>query len=69
MALKTCNYGSCVEDVGENGISITLRRKTIDEEQRAAFCCLSHAIASLKRLAEDRDEPKDAPRPREWRTT
>lgn len=68
MATKTCQYGSCLEDIGEAGVVVTLRSPTPDDEKQAKFCCASHAAAALQRLALDRRE-LPATTPRHWRVT
>jgi hypothetical protein len=35
MSAKLCNYGSCMEEVGEDGLSIILRRPGPTGYQRA----------------------------------
>jgi hypothetical protein len=62
MPAKTCQYGNCLENVGADGVTVSLRTKTSDDEQRAIYCCASHAVASLMRLAADREAgPPDNP--------
>lgn len=68
MALKVCNYGNCLNEVGEDGLTVSLKRETVDGEKRAVFCCAAHAAASLRRLAADRGE-EQCSMPRAWRTT
>lgn len=66
-ARNTCNYGSCLESIGDAGVSVSLRTKTSYEEKRAFFCCAAHAAASLIRLASDRKE--EIPKiPLQWLT-
>ena len=55
--LKTCQYGSCLEPIGDKGVIVSLRTPTFDEEKRAGYCCAAHAAAALTRLALDRREP------------
>ena len=66
--LKTCQYGSCLEDIGPNGITVTLKTETFMGEKRAGFCCAAHASAALARLATDRKEELP-PYPTTWRVT
>jgi hypothetical protein len=68
MALTTCNYGGCLNDIGKDGIIVSLRRKTSYDEARAGFCCAAHAAASLLRLAHDRNE-EPVETPNRWRVT
>lgn len=56
----TCQYGSCCEDVGESGITVSLKTATEYNEQRADFCSAAHAAAALMQLA------VGAPIPRAW---
>jgi hypothetical protein len=56
MAIKICQYASCMEEIGENGVSVTLLKETPYYETRAVYCCASHAAAGLSRLALDRHE-------------
>lgn len=70
MTAKICNYGSCMEDVGELGVTVSLRTPTPDGETRAIYCSVAHAVAALRRLAEDRKESNVyAPMPNRWRIT
>jgi len=70
MPAKCCQYGNCLEQVSDkHGISVTLRTKTFDGEQRAIYCCAAHAAAALMRLALDRREPEQVEIPSRWRTT
>lgn len=69
----TCQYASCMETC-ENGVVITLRKKTDDFETKAEFCCAAHASFALTRLAMDRREdigirggPLDTTTPRIWK--
>jgi hypothetical protein len=55
--LKTCQYGDCLEEIGEKGVIVTLKTPTFDEEKRAGYCCASHAASALIRLSMDRKEP------------
>jgi hypothetical protein len=55
--LKTCQYGDCLEEIGEKGVIVTLKTPTFDEERRAGYCCASHAASALVRLSMDRKEP------------
>jgi hypothetical protein len=55
--LKTCQYGDCLEEIGEKGVIVTLKTPTFDEEKRAGYCCASHAASALMRLSMDRKEP------------
>lgn len=64
--LRTCNYGSCGRECGEDGIVVSLHRQDDENKRRAVFCCAAHAAASLARLAEDRYEPV-VELPRRWR--
>lgn len=68
MTAKTCNYASCMEDVGDNGVVVSLKRRTFDGEARAIFCCAGHAAASLLKLAADRMEARFE-LPTVWRQT
>lgn len=68
MALKTCNYANCIEDVGDNGFTLTLKRPDFDGNKVAAFCCIGHGVASLSRLADDRGENVHLI-PRIWKVT
>lgn len=70
MPAITCQYGSCLEEVGDQGIVVSLKAETFDGEKRAIYCCASHASAALHRLAMERKEnywPADTPR--RWRQT
>lgn len=67
MPAITCQYGGCLDLVGEDGIVVTLRTRTFDGEKRAIFCCAAHAAASLTKLAMDRREmPVDTPSRWRW---
>jgi hypothetical protein len=66
MPATCCQYGNCLEDVGANGVTVSLRTKTGDDEVRAIFCSASHAAAALRRLALDRSEPL-VEMPSRWR--
>jgi hypothetical protein len=68
MPLQCCQYGSCLEPIGDKGVVVSLRTPTFDDEKRAGYCCASHAAAALQRLAMDRKEPV-AELPRRWRVT
>ena len=68
MTARICQYGSCMEDVGEQGVTVSLRKETPDGETRAIFCCASHAAASLLQLAYARGEAA-SPMPNRWRIT
>lgn len=85
MPAKTCQYGNCLEDVGERGLTVSLKTPTFGGEVRAIYCCASHAAMGLARLAVDRKEAIPAvirnddgsqtegawlgELPRHWRTT
>jgi len=70
VTAKICQYGSCMEDVGEQGVTVSLRTPTPDGETRAIYCSVVHAVAALRRLVEDRKESGIyAPMPDHWRTT
>lgn len=68
MSLQTCQYGDCLEQIGEKGVVVSLKTPTFDAEKRAGFCCAAHAAAALSRLALDRKE-EIAETPRLWRVT
>jgi hypothetical protein len=68
MPAITCQYGNCLEPVGDLGVTVSLKTATYDGEKRAVFCCAAHAAASLSKLADDRGEDWVAT-PLEWRTT
>ena len=68
MPAKTCQYANCLNDVGENGVVVSLRKPTFDDEHRAIYCCAAHAAAALARLTLDREETA-APVPTRWRCT
>lgn len=51
-----CQYGSCLETVGAEGVAIKLRTPDSYDESRAHYCCAFHAALSLMRLAVDRNE-------------
>ena len=68
MSLKTCQYGNCLEDIGEKGVMVSLKTPTSYGEQRAGFCCVAHAAAALSKLAMDRGE-EWAATPLQWRIT
>lgn len=70
MSLKTCQYGSCLEPIGEDGVVVSLRRKTYNDSSRAGFCCAAHAAAALHRLAMlrgEQDKLEASPIPARWR--
>jgi hypothetical protein len=72
MSTKTCQFGDCLEEIGDLGIIVTLRTPTFDEEKQAKFCCAAHAQAALTRLMLDRKEPLanlPVQIPRRWRVT
>jgi hypothetical protein len=66
--LKTCQYASCLEDIGDKGVIVTLRTPTFADEKRAGFCCASHAASALMRLSMDRKE-QVVELPSRWRVT
>lgn len=68
MPTLICQYGSCMEDVGEAGVVVSLRTATFDGEKQGKFCSASHAAASLAALAKARKE-EPAATPRVWRQT
>lgn len=71
MSIKVCQYGNCMEEIGDKGITVTLRTPTFDGEKQAKFCCAFHAALSLGKLARERNEDIDpaAPAPTRWRST
>jgi hypothetical protein len=52
---QMCNYANCTETC-ERGVVVSLRVADPYDHKRAAYCCVSHAVASLARLAKDRCE-------------
>jgi hypothetical protein len=72
MPAITCQYGNCLELVGDDGIVVTLKTATFDGEKRAIYCCAAHAAGALSRLAADRGLKLDAGAiviPQRWRVT
>lgn len=83
MPAKTCQYGNCLNEVEEQGIVVSLKTPTWDDEKRGIYCCALHASLALLRLAMDRKEqsgqvirqkleaadPALDFVPRRWRTT
>lgn len=73
MSAITCQYGGCIEDVGTEGVVVSLKTATFDGEKHAVFCSAAHAAMSLTKLAIDRKEITDYIPPfylpRQWRTT
>lgn len=70
MPAKTCQYGNCLNDVGLEGVVVSLKAATPMDEKRAIYCCAGHAAASLFRLSVDRKEAtSNDPIPGRWRTT
>lgn len=68
-----CQMGNCLEFVGKAGISVTLRTKDRNDDQRAVFCSAHHAALSMLALAKDRGEPQDLVNlvsdvPRSWKS-
>jgi len=51
-----CQYASCLETVGDNGVAISLRTADSYGYRKAHFCCALHAALSLTKLAQDRRE-------------
>lgn len=76
MSIKCCQYGNCLNEIGDAGVSVALRTATFDEEKQAKFCCAAHAAASLLRLAISRKEAPEetaitgngAPIPNRWKS-
>lgn len=68
MSLQTCQYGNCLEPIGEKGVMVSLKTETFDGEKRAGYCCAAHAAAALSKLATDRKEEL-VPTPLQWRIT
>lgn len=54
--LKTCQYADCLEDIGDKGVTITLKTPDSYDDKRAGYCCVAHAVVALSRLALDRHE-------------
>jgi hypothetical protein len=54
-----CQCGNCVSRVGGYGLSVTLRTKDRNEDQRAVFCSPYHAALSMLCLAQDRGQAID----------
>lgn len=68
-----CQYGNCLEMVGPQGVSITLKTPDNYDASRGVYCCALHAGLALLRLAEDRKEPLDwvnlkSDLPRGWKS-
>lgn len=68
MPARMCQYGNCLEDVGEAGVTVSLRTPTPHGESRAIYCSAGHAAAALLRLVSNRGETVPE-LPREWRST
>ena len=62
-----CQYDSCLEYLGDAGVTVSLKRPTPHDETRAVYCCAAHAAAALQRLAADRLEPVPET-PRSWKS-
>ena len=65
--LRTCNYASCMEEIGDNGITVSLKQNEYGDKV-AGYCCVSHAVAALTRLAADRQETVPET-PKTWKVT
>lgn len=70
-----CKMGNCLEWVGEAGVSVTLRTKDHNDDQRAVYCSAYHAALAMLALADERKEPVDtaplrlyADIPRSWKS-
>jgi hypothetical protein len=58
----TCQYASCLNVVGEKGVTVTLKSPDYYDNSRGVYCCAAHAAAALLRLAFNRHEsPVETP--------
>lgn len=67
--IKICQYDSCLDEIGERGVVVTLKTPDDYGHKQVAFCCVGHAIGAPSRLALDRQEETSSTAAKKWRTT